>query len=48
MGARTRWWYWPNAFMRECAGLLARRWRQELVMVAAMALFFGVLSIAVT
>lgn len=48
MGARTRWWYWPNAFMRECAGLLARRWRQELVMVAAMALFFGALSIAVT
>lgn len=47
MGARTRWWYWPNAFMRECAGLAARRWRQELVMVAAMALFFGVLSVAV-
>ena len=47
MGARTRWWYWPNAFMRECAGLLARRWWQELVMVAAMALFFGVLSAAV-
>jgi len=48
MGARTRWWYWPNAFMRECAGLLARRWREELVMVAAMALFFGALSVAVT
>ena len=47
MGARTRWWYWPNAFMRECAGLLARRWWQELVMVAAMALFFGALSVAV-
>ena len=48
MGSRTRWWYWPNAFMRECAGLLARRWRQELVMVAGMALFFGLLSIVVT
>lgn len=48
MGARTRWWYWPNAFVRECAGLLARRWRQELVMVAALALFFGALSVAVT
>ncbi|MBQ6347962.1 MAG: YdcF family protein [Clostridia bacterium] len=48
MGARTIWWHWPNAFMRECAGLLARRWRQELVMVAAMALFFGALSVAVT
>ncbi len=47
MGARTRCWYWPHAFIRECVGLLARRWRQELVMVAAMALFFGALSVAV-
>jgi len=48
MGSRTRWWYWPNAFMRECAGLLAKRWRQELLMVAGMALFFGALTVAVT
>lgn len=48
MGARTRWWYWPNAFMRECAGLLARRWKQELLMVAGLVLFFGALTIAVT
>ena len=48
MGARTRWWYWPNAFMRECAGLLARRWRQGLLMVAGLALFFGLLSVALT
>jgi hypothetical protein len=47
IGSKTKWWYWPNAFMRECAGLLARRWWQELVMVAAMALFFGALSVAV-
>ena len=48
MGARTRWWYWPNAFMRECAGLLARRWKQELLMVVGLVLFFGALTIAVT
>ena len=48
MGSRTRWWYWPNAFMRECAGLLVRRWKQELLMVAGMALFFGALSAVVT
>ena len=47
MGSRTRWWYWPNAFMRECAGLLARRWRQELLLMAALAAFFAVLSIAI-
>jgi uncharacterized SAM-binding protein YcdF (DUF218 family) len=48
MGARTRWWYWPNAFMRECAGLLARRWRQGLVMVVGLVLFFSLLAIALT
>ena len=48
MGARTRWWYWPNAFMRECAGLLARRWKQELLMVVGLVLFFGALTVAVT
>lgn len=47
MGSRTRWWYWPNAFMRECAGLLARRWRQELLLMAGLALFFGLLSAVV-
>ena len=48
MGARTRWWYWPNAFMRECAGLLARRWRQGLVIVVGLVLFFSLLAIALT
>ena len=48
MGSRTRWWYWPNAFMRECAGLLARRWKQEVMMVAGLALFFGALAVALT
>lgn len=45
MGSRTRWWYWPNAFMRECVGLLANRWKQELVLLLALIVFFGVLSI---
>ena len=47
MGSRTRWWYWPNAFMRECAGLLAKRWRQELLLVAALAAFFGLLTLVI-
>ena len=44
LGSRTRWWYWPNAFMRECAGLMAKRWRQELLLVAALAVFFSLLT----
>ncbi len=44
IGAKIKWWYWPNAFMRECAGLLARRWRTELLLLAALVLLFGTLS----
>ncbi len=46
MGSRTKWWYWPNAFMRECAGLLLNRIPQELMLLAAMVVFFGALSMA--
>ena len=44
MGGPTRWWYWPNAFMRECAGLLVNRWRQELLALLILILFFGLLA----
>ena len=46
VGSRTKWWYWPNAFMRECAGLMLNRIPQELLLLAAMIAFFGALSIA--
>ena len=44
MGGKTVWWYWPNAFMRECAGLLKRRWKQEILLLILLVVFFGVLS----
>jgi hypothetical protein len=31
MGSRTRAYFWPNAFLREFAGLLASRWKGILV-----------------
>ena len=46
MGSRTKWWYWPNAFMRECAGLMLNRVPQELLLLVAMIVFFGALSMA--
>ena len=46
MGSRTRWWYWPNAFMRECAGLMLNHIPQELLLLAAMLALFGALSVA--
>ena len=44
IGSRTKWWFWPNAFMRETAGLLQRRWKQELLLLAVLLVFFGLLS----
>ena len=45
IGSRTRWWFWPNAFMRECVGLLQNRWREELALLAVMTAFFATLSV---
>ena len=45
-GSRTKGWYWPNAFMRECAGLLLNRVPQELMLLVVMLAFFGALSVA--
>ena len=44
IGSRTKWWFWPNAFMRECVGLLKNRLLQEIILLAVMVLFFGALS----
>ena len=44
IGGRTKWWFWPNAFMRECVSLLQRRWKQELLCLVALIAFFAALS----
>ena len=42
IGSRTKWYFWPNAFVREFIGLLAGKWKEHLfwmaVFVAASAL----------
>lgn len=45
LGSRTKWWYWPNAFMRETLGLLQKRWKSETVMLILLIAFFSVLTI---
>ena len=45
MGSKTKWWFWPNAFMRETVGLLQKRWWQEILMLLILLAFFGILSI---
>ena len=36
MGSRTKWYFWPNAFLREFLGLLAESWIQQCLAVAAI------------
>lgn len=31
MGAKTKWYFWPNALIREFIGLLARKWKVHLI-----------------
>ncbi len=44
IGSRTKWWFWPNAYVRECVGLLRNRWRQEILLLVILNLFFACLS----
>ena len=44
MGSRTKWYFWPNAFLREFIGLLAESWIQQL----AAAVSISALSAALT
>ncbi len=45
IGSNTKWWFWPNAFMRECVGLLRNRWKQEIVMMLLLMGGFFILSL---
>ena len=47
IGSPTKWWFWPNAFMRETVGLLQKRWKQELLFLLLLIAFFALLSMAV-
>ena len=44
IGSRTKWWFWPNAFMRETVGLLLKRWKQELLLLAVLVAYFALLT----
>lgn len=44
IGSKTRWWFWPNAFMRECGGLMLKRWKQEILLAVILAVYFSLLS----
>ena len=45
MGSRTKWYFWPNAFLREFIGLLAESLVQQLVAVTVIAALSGLLTV---
>lgn len=44
IGSRTKWYFWPNAFIREFIGLLASKWRKHLFWTAFSILLFTVIN----
>ena len=48
LGSETKWWFWPNAFIRECIGLLANRIVPEVIwLVILVAIFGGIATLIV-
>ncbi|MBR6335061.1 MAG: YdcF family protein, partial [Clostridia bacterium] len=37
IGAKTKWYFWPNAQMREFIGLMAAEWKTNIVFILLMA-----------
>jgi vancomycin permeability regulator SanA len=44
LGSRTKWWFWPNAFVRECVGLLYNRLLWELFYLAVLIFIFSLIT----
>ena len=44
LGSRTKWWFWPNAFVRECIGLLKNRIISEMILLVIVTVLFGAIS----
>lgn len=45
MGSRTKWYFWPNAFLREFIGLLAESWISQLVAVGMISALSAALTL---
>ncbi|MCF0113777.1 MAG: YdcF family protein, partial [Erysipelotrichaceae bacterium] len=45
IGSKTRWYFWPNAFVREFVGLLVSTWKFEVFFFGAAAIIFTIISI---
>ena len=46
MGAKTKWYFWPNAGVREFVGLLTGHRGKQALILGGMTLFYVILTIA--
>lgn len=44
IGSRTKWYFFPNAFVREFIGLLVSKWKQHILLIVLFALFFAAVN----
>lgn len=44
IGCRTKWYFWPNAFIREFIGLLASKWRRHMFWMIFFIVVFSIIN----
>ena len=47
MGARTKWYFWPNAAVREFIGLLKDHKRKQAIVIGSIVVIYSLLTLAV-
>ncbi|MGX8703520.1 MAG: YdcF family protein, partial [bacterium] len=45
MGCKSKWYFWPNAAVREFVGLLTQHRVKQAVLLVALILFYTVLTV---
>ena len=45
IGSKTKWYFFPNAFIREFIGLLVSKWKQHMILIAMFMILFAALNL---
>ncbi|MBQ4188013.1 MAG: hypothetical protein II642_09020, partial [Firmicutes bacterium] len=45
MGAKTKWYFWPNAAVREFIGLLTKQKGRQILILGSMIAFYLILTV---
>ena len=47
LGSRTKWYFWPNAFVREFVGMMAASWKLQLIIFGLLFLISSLIRIMI-